>query len=416
MLSSGTSASVPVNTINKIKHFAWRGVSTNGKKVSGTIMGFSESEVREKLSQQNIHIQRVRVTKPSALSKIGNSFTSKDLTAFTRQMATMLQSGVPVVQALHLIAESHKKTEVRSVLIQVCNQVESGTALSKAFSSSSTLFDKFYCDLVSTGEETGHLPEVFARLSLYREKSEELRRKVVKAMIYPTIVVLVATAVTLGMLIFVIPQFAQIFQGFDAELPAFTQMMIDLSEAIRFNGPMIFLSIVAFCVIFSMSMKRSEKFRKKVHQKSLGIPVFGSIFLKTAVARFARTLATTFSAGIPLLQGLESGGQTTTNLYVKEAIFDTKDQTTAGMPLYQALRQTEVFPELMLQMVMIGEESGALDDMLNKCATLYEEDVDNLVDNLGRIIEPFIIVFLGVVVGGLLVAMYLPIFQLGAII
>ncbi len=400
----------------KLKHFAWRGVNGNGKKVRGIMMGYIEGDVREKLAQQQIKLQKIKQTTPSAFSSFGNKMKGTDITAFTRQLATMLNAGVPIVQGLRLIADSHKKAEMRAAVLQVSKQVEAGTSLSKAFSSASSMFDGFYCDLIATGEETGHLPEVFARLAMYREKSEALRKKVVKAMIYPTIVSLVAITVTVGMLVFVIPQFDQIFKSFGAQLPWFTQQVVYLSEFIQATGLYIFAGVIIFILSFSLAMRKSPSFKFQVHKWVLRVPIFGGIFLKASIAKFARTLATTFSAGVPLLSGLRSGAQTTSNLFVKKAIDSAHTQTSAGMPLYIALRQADAFPELMLQMVMIGEESGALDDMLNKNATLYESDVDNVVDNLSQIIEPFIIVILGGVVGGLLVAMYMPIFSMMSVI
>ncbi|WP_087016583.1 type II secretion system F family protein [Thaumasiovibrio subtropicus] len=412
----GSNSEALTSSSNKLKHFAWRGVNSNGKKVRGVMMGYIEGDVREKLAQQHIQPQKIKTTTPSFFSSLGNKMNGSDVTAFTRQLATMLHSGVPVVQALKLIADSHKKAEMRATVLQVSKQVEAGMSLSKAFSSASAKFDNFYCDLISTGEETGHLPEVFSRLAMYREKSEALRKKVVKAMIYPTIVSIVAIAVTVGMLIFVIPQFDQIFKSFNAQLPWFTQQVVDLSNLLQSTGGVITVSIVLFVLAFNIALRKSDSFRYQVHKFSLKIPIFGNVILKATIAKFARTLATTFSAGIPLLSGLQSGAQTTTNLHLKTAIEDAHKQTAAGMPLYIALRQTEVFPELMLQMVMIGEESGALDDMLNKNAALYEDDVDNVVDNLSQIMEPFIIVILGGLIGGLLVAMYMPIFSLMSVV
>ncbi|WP_413111097.1 type II secretion system F family protein [Thaumasiovibrio sp. DFM-14] len=412
MFKAATLPTTDFSASNKLKHYAWRGFNASGKKVRGVMMGYVESDVRDKLAQQKIQIKKIKPTSPSFFSQLGNKMKGSDITAFTRQMATMLHSGVPIVLALKLIADSHKKAEMRAAIAQVSKQVEAGTPLSKAFASASTMFDNFYCDLLATGEETGHLPEVFSRLAMYREKSEALRKKVIKAMIYPSIVTSVAIVVTIGMLLFVIPQFSQIFKTFNAELPWFTQKIIQLSELLQAFGLQIAGLLLAAIIAYKTAMKRNARFRLAVHRLGLKVPIFGDIFLKAAVAKFARTLATTFSAGIPLLSGLESAATTTTNLHIKQAVNSAHQQTSAGMPMYLALRQTDVFPELMLQMVMIGEESGSLDDMLNKNATLYEDDVDNVVDNLGKIIEPFIIVILGTLIGGLLVAMYLPIFDL----
>ncbi|MEF1216916.1 type II secretion system F family protein [Photobacterium damselae] len=401
---------------NKIRYYRWRGVNQGGKKITGVTLGFQEQEVRALLTEQMIQVKKIKRTNPSTLDKIRNQMKSSDATAITRQLATMIESGVPIVQALKLMASSHHKAEVRAVLTQVNTQVEAGASLSKALKSSSPLFDNFYCDLVATGEETGYLGQVFVRLATYREKSEAMRKKVVKAMIYPSMVMLTAISVTILMLVFVIPQFAAIFGSFGAELPWFTRQVLKASDFLINYGGYLAVGLLLALVLYRYSYKRSYSFRLRMARLSLRLPIIGNVVLKATIARFARTLATTFSAGIPLLTGLQSAGKTAGNLHIEEAIMEAHTSAAAGMPLYLSLRQCNVFPELMLQMTMIGEESGSLDDMLNKMASLYENDVDNIVDNLGQILEPLIIIVLGVLIGGLLVAMYMPIFTLMSVI
>ncbi|HIF9100460.1 TPA: type II secretion system F family protein [Photobacterium damselae] len=401
---------------NKIRYYRWRGVNQGGKKITGVILGFQEQEVRAQLTEQMIQVKKIKRTNPSTLDKIRNQMKSSDVTAITRQLATMIESGVPIVQALKLMASSHHKAEVRAVLTQVNTQVEAGASLSKALKSSSPLFDNFYCDLVATGEETGYLGQVFVRLATYREKSEAMRKKVIKAMIYPSMVMLTAISVTILMLVFVIPQFAAIFGSFGAELPWFTRQVLKASDFLINYGGYLAVGLLLALVLYRYSYKRSYSFRLRMARLSLRLPIIGNVVLKATIARFARTLATTFSAGIPLLTGLQSAGKTAGNLHIEEAIMEAHTSAAAGMPLYLSLRQCNVFPELMLQMTMIGEESGSLDDMLNKMASLYENDVDNIVDNLGQILEPLIIIVLGVLIGGLLVAMYMPIFTLMSVI
>ncbi len=401
---------------NKIRYYRWRGVNQGGKKITGVTLGFQEQEVRAQLTEQMIQVKKIKRTNPSTLDKIRNQMKSSDVTAITRQLATMIESGVPIVQALKLMASSHHKAEVRAVLTQVNTQVEAGASLSKALKSSSPLFDNFYCDLVATGEETGYLGQVFVRLATYREKSEAMRKKVIKAMIYPSMVMLTAISVTILMLVFVIPQFAAIFGSFGAELPWFTRQVLKASDFLINNGGYLAVGLLLVLVLYRYSYKRSYSFRLRMARLSLRLPIIGNVVLKATIARFARTLATTFSAGIPLLTGLQSAGKTAGNLHIEEAIMEAHTSAAAGMPLYLSLRQCNVFPELMLQMTMIGEESGSLDDMLNKMASLYENDVDNIVDNLGQILEPLIIIVLGVLIGGLLVAMYMPIFTLMSVI
>ncbi|HIF9076470.1 TPA: type II secretion system F family protein [Photobacterium damselae] len=401
---------------NKIRYYRWRGVNRGGKKITGVTLGFQEQEVRAQLTEQMIQVKKIKRTNPSTLDKIRNQMKSSDVTAITRQLATMIESGVPIVQALKLMASSHHKAEVRAVLTQVNTQVEAGASLSKALKSSSPLFDNFYCDLVATGEETGYLGQVFVRLATYREKSEAMRKKVIKAMIYPSMVMLTAISVTILMLVFVIPQFAAIFGSFGAELPWFTRQVLKASDFLINYGGYLAVGLLLALVLYRYSYKRSYSFRLRMARLSLRLPIIGNVVLKATIARFARTLATTFSAGIPLLTGLQSAGKTAGNLHIEEAIMEAHTSAAAGMPLYLSLRQCNVFPELMLQMTMIGEESGSLDDMLNKMASLYENDVDNIVDNLGQILEPLIIIVLGVLIGGLLVAMYMPIFTLMSVI
>ncbi|MBV1840253.1 type II secretion system F family protein [Photobacterium ganghwense] len=400
----------------KIRYYHWRGVNPSGKKLSGVILGFQEQEVRAKLTEQMIQVKKIRHRSPSTFSKLKNQLKPTDVTTITRQLATMINAGVPVVQALKLMADSHHKAEARATLTQVSVQVESGSSLARAMRNSSPLFDTFYCDLVSTGEQTGHLGQVFDRIATYREKNEAMRKKVIKAMIYPSIVTLTAVGVTVMMLLFVIPQFAGIFNSFGAELPWFTRQVIAASDWLVDSGKYLAILMLLGFITLRYSYQRSAPLRYRWHRSMLKIPVIGEVLLKATVARFARTLATTFSAGIPLLSGLQSAAKTAGNLYIEKAAMEAHSSTASGMPLHIALRQSDVFPELMLQMTMIGEESGSLDDMLNKMAMFYEDDVDNTVDNLGKILEPLIIIFLGTVVGGLLVAMYMPIFKLMSVI
>ncbi|WP_232601488.1 type II secretion system F family protein [Photobacterium carnosum] len=396
----------------KIRYYQWRGVNQAGRKVSGVTMGFQEQEVRHQLTEQMINIKKIKRTSPGTLNRLRNQMKSEDVTMVTRQLATMVESGVPVVQALTLMANSHHKAEMRATLIQVTNQVEAGSSLSKAMRSSSPLFDKFYCDLVDTGEQTGHLGQVFSRIAIYREKAEAMRKKIIKAMIYPSMVSITAILVTVLMLVFVIPQFAAIFSGFGAELPWFTRQVMKASDFLINYGFYLGLGLFFTIISYRYSYRHYYRFHYRMDKLSLKLPIVGEVLLKATISRFSRTLATTFNAGIPLLTGIQSAGKISNNLYIEQAIDEVYNSTAAGMPLYLALRQADVFPELMLQMVMIGEESGALDDMLNKMAQLYEDDVDNTVDNLGQILEPFIIIILGIIIGGLLVAMYMPIFTL----
>ncbi|ELJ8498784.1 type II secretion system F family protein [Vibrio cholerae] len=399
-----------------LKNYRWKGINSNGKKVSGQMLAISEIEVRDKLKDQHIQIKKLKKGSVSLVARLTHRVKSKDITILTRQLATMLTTGVPIVQALKLVGDNHRKAEMKSILAQITKSVEAGTPLSKAMRTASAHFDTLYVDLVETGEMSGNLPEVFERLATYREKSEQLRAKVIKALIYPSMVVLVALGVSYLMLTMVIPEFESMFKGFGAELPWFTQQVLKLSHWVQAYSLWAFIAIAA--TIFGLKALRKNSFQIRLKTSRLGLkfPIIGNVLAKASIAKFSRTLATSFAAGIPILASLKTTAKTSGNVHFETAINEVYRDTAAGMPMYIAMRNTDAFPEMVLQMVMIGEESGQLDDMLNKVATIYEFEVDNTVDNLGKILEPLIIVFLGTVVGGLVVAMYLPIFNLMSVL
>ncbi|WP_336933590.1 type II secretion system F family protein [Vibrio cholerae] len=399
-----------------LKNYRWKGINSNGKKVSGQMLAISEIEVRDKLKDQHIQIKKLKKGSVSLLARLTHRVKGKDITILTRQLATMLTTGVPIVQALKLVGDNHRKAEMKSILAQITKSVEAGTPLSKAMRTASAHFDTLYVDLVETGEMSGNLPEVFERLATYREKSEQLRAKVIKALIYPSMVVLVALGVSYLMLTMVIPEFESMFKGFGAELPWFTQQVLKLSHWVQAYSLWAFIAIAA--AIFGLKALRKNSFQIRLKTSRLGLkfPIIGNVLAKASIAKFSRTLATSFVAGIPILASLKTTAKTSGNVHFETAINEVYRDTAAGMPMYIAMRNADAFPEMVLQMVMIGEESGQLDDMLNKVATIYEFEVDNTVDNLGKILEPLIIVFLGTVVGGLVVAMYLPIFNLMSVL
>lgn len=400
----------------QLKNYRWKGINSSGKFVSGQTLALSESEVRDKLKDQHIQIKKLKRRNVSAITRITQRVKTKDITILTRQLATMLATGVPIIQALKLVADNHRKAEMKSILAQISKGVESGTPISKAMRTASSHFDTLYVDLVATGEQAGNLAEVFERIATYREKSEQLRAKVIKALIYPSMVVLTALAVSYLMLTMVIPQFETMFSGFGADLPWFTQQVLKLSSFTQTYSGITFLLIMV--VVITVKIARKKSFRARLFSSRLGlkIPVIGTVISKASIAKFSRTLATSFSAGIPILSSLKTSAKTANNVHYQQAIDNVYSDTSAGMPIYIAMRNSDCFPEMVLQMVMIGEESGRLDDMLNKIATIYEFEIDNTVDNLGKILEPLIIIFLGVVVGGLVVAMYLPIFNLMSVL
>ncbi|EMA2448047.1 type II secretion system F family protein [Vibrio fluvialis] len=400
----------------ELKNYRWKGVNSTGKKVAGQTLAISEIEVRDKLKEQHIQVRKIKKGSVSVLTRLTNRVKTKDITILTRQLATMLTTGVPIVQALKLVGDNHRKAEMKSILAQITKGVEAGTPISKAMRTASTHFDALYVDLIQTGEQSGNLAEVFERLATYREKSEQLRAKVIKALIYPSMVILVALGVSYLMLTMVIPEFESMFKGFGAELPWFTQQILKLSHGVQAYSAGAFIASLGLVFGIKAARKKSFVVRLKTSQLSLRFPIIGGVLAKAAIAKFSRTLATSFSAGIPILASLKTTAKTAGNVHFETAIQDVHRHTAAGMPMYIAMRNTQAFPEMVLQMVMIGEESGKLDDMLNKVATIYEFEVDNTVDNLGKILEPLIIVFLGIVVGGLVVAMYLPIFNLMSVL
>ncbi|NAZ96590.1 type II secretion system F family protein [Vibrio toranzoniae] len=401
---------------SQLKSYHWRGINSSGKKVSGQTLALTELEVREKLNEQHIQIKKIKKKSISAITRLTHRVKAKDITILTRQLATMLTTGVPIVQAIKLVSDNHRKAEMKSILSHICKGIEAGTPISRAMRTASSHFDELYTDLVATGELSGNLAQVFDRLATYREKSEQLRSKVIKALIYPAMVVLVALSVSYLMLTVVIPEFESMFAGFGADLPWFTQQVLQLSHWMQAYSLYALIAVSVVMVSFKLLRKRSYSLRLTTSRLSLKFPILGTVLSKASIAKFSRTLSTSFSSGIPILTSLKTTAKTAGNLHYEVAIGEVHRETAAGMPMYIAMRNTDVFPEMVLQMVMIGEESGNLDDMLNKVATIYEFEVDNAVDNLGKILEPLIIVFLGTVVGGLVVAMYLPIFNLMSVL
>ena len=324
----------------------------------------------------------------------------------------MLATGIPILQALNMITDSQKNIKVKSILKQISLSVETGQPLSLAMKQASSAFDELLIGLVITGEKTGQLSELFERIATYREKEEQLKAKVHKAMIYPVIVLSVAFIICYLMLSFVIPEFESMFNSFGAELPKFTQQVLQLSYYSQTYGVQFILLALFIYLALKLLSKRSPSIQLKTNQLYLRLPILGNIFCKADISKFSRTLATSFSAGLPILEGLDQASQTAMNLHYQIAIEQASVRTATGIPIHLALQKSDAFPDLMIQMIMIGEESGTLDKMLTKLANMYEFEVDNSVDNLGKAIEPFIMLFLGVIIGGLVVAIYLPIFNL----
>ncbi len=403
-------------TKQELETFLWEGKDKRGKKLKGERAGRNEMLIKAELRQQGIIPSRVR-KKPKALfgGGGGKAIKPKDIAVFTRQLATMLTSGIPLVQSFTIISQATENPRLKKLIVDIRNDVESGTTLSEAFAKHRNYFDELYVNLVEAGESAGVLDQVLASIADYKERIESIKGKVKKAMFYPATVVAVAIAVTLLLLIVVIPQFEEIFQSFGADLPAFTRMIVDASEFMQAQGWwVILLAVGAIWGIFQLK-KRNKKVAHFIDRWSLKMPIIGPVLEKSALARFASTLATTFAAGVPLVDALKTVAGATGNIVYEEAVLQIRDDVATGHQMQLAMQQTGLFPPMLIQMTAIGEEAGSLDAMLLKVANFYEEEVNNTVDALSSLLEPIIIIFIGVVVGGMVVAMYLPIFQMAAV-
>jgi type IV pilus assembly protein PilC len=399
----------------KVFTYQWKGVNRDGQRTSGELKGSTIAEIRSVLKAQGVTPKGVR-KKSAPLWKTEKSITAMDIAMITRQIATMLAAGVPLVTTLELLGRGHEKAKVRELLGIILSDVQSGIPLSDALRPHRRYFDDLYVDLVAAGEHSGSLDAVFDRIATYREKAEQLKSKIKKAMFYPAAVVVVAILVTSLLLLFVVPQFEDIFNGFGAELPAFTQMIIGISRWLQSSWYFFVIAIIIGIWLFKRTHRTSQNFRDRIDQMVLRIPVIGDILHKAAMSRFARTLSTTFAAGVPLIDGLESAAGASGNYVYRKALLKVRQEVMSGMQMNVAMRTTGLFPDMLIQMVMIGEESGGLDEMLNKVANIYEMQVDDAVDGLSSLIEPIMMVVIGTLVGGLIVGMYLPIFQMGNIV
>ncbi|MED5603273.1 MAG: type II secretion system F family protein [Pseudomonadota bacterium] len=402
-------------TAQKPATFTYEGIDRKGSRVKGEITGKGPALVRAELRKQGI--QAKKVVKKREMSLGGKKkIKPMDIALFTRQMATMMKAGVPLVQAFEIVSDGLENPSMREVVLKLKADVESGNNFAGALRQHPRLFDDLYCSLIESGEASGSLETMLDRVALYKEKTEALKQKIKKAVKYPIAVICVAVIVTGILLVKVVPTFQELFEGFGAELPAFTQFVINLSEGLQSNFLMVLLVGAALVIGFTEARKRSQAFHDAVDRTLLRVPVVGPITHKATVARFARTLSTTFAAGVPLIEALDACAGATGNVVYRKAVLQVKEDVATGQQLQFAMRSTGVFPAMALQMTAIGEESGALDAMLGKVATYYEDEVDNLVDGLTSMLEPMIMAILGVLIGGLIIAMYLPIFQLGQVV
>ncbi len=395
--------------------FSWEGTDKKGAKIKGESSGQSPALVKAQLRKQGINPTKVR-KKSASLFSAGKKIKPMDIALFARQMATMMKAGVPLLQSFEIIGEGLDNPNMRKLVDDIKQQVAAGNSFATALRTRPLYFDDLFCNLVDAGEQAGALESLLDRVATYKEKTEALKAKIKKAMNYPIAVVAVAIIVSCILLIKVVPQFQSVFSSFGAELPAFTLFVIGISEGLQEWWYLFLFGLVGSVFALSETTKRSEKFRNWLDRVALKAPVVGDIIYKSSVARFARTLATTFAAGVPLVEALDSVAGATGNIVFKNAVNKVKQDVTSGMQLNFSMRSTGVFPSMAIQMTAIGEESGALDSMLDKVASYYEAEVDNAVDGLTALMEPLIMSVLGVLVGGLIIAMYLPIFQLGAVV
>jgi type IV pilus assembly protein PilC len=395
--------------------FIWNGVDKSGNKISKRIISaHSETVAKAELKRQGFRVTTIKKKpKPLFKSKV-KSITTGDIAVFARQLATMLEAGVPLVQSFDIIGKGHENPSMQDLLLSIKADIEGGNTLAAALKKKPLYFDELFCNLVAAGEQAGVLETLLDKIATYKEKTESIKKKIKKALTYPIAVIVVAFVVTAILLLFVVPVFEELFQSFGADLPAFTRMVIDMSKWLQEWWWIVFGSVGAAVYAFIYFKKRSHQFNHFLDRTILKIPVVGMILNKSAIARFARTLSTMSAAGVPLVEALESVSGACGNIIYADAVLKMREEVATGQRLQFAMTQSNLFPHMVQQMVAIGEESGSMDAMLAKVADFYEEEVDNLIDNLSSLMEPFIMVILGILVGGLIVAMYLPIFKMGA--
>jgi len=397
-------------------NFSWEGTERAGSRTKGEISARSETLARAELRRQGIKVIKIKKKSKPFFSGRKQAITTKDIAIFSRQLATMLSAGVPLVQAFDIVGRGHDNPSMQDLLMSIKADVEGGNTLADSLGKHPEQFDELFCNLVHSGEQAGVLESLLNKIAEYKEKTESIKAKIKKALTYPIAVLVVAFVVTAVLLIFVVPQFEELFHGFGAELPAFTQMVVNMSRFMQKYWWMVLGVIIGIGAVLSNLKRKSKAFNHGLDRLVLGIPVVGVIIRKAAIARFARTLSTMSSAGVPLVEALQSVSGATGNIVYGNSVLVMRDEVATGHQLQHTMRQVGIFPNMVVQMVSIGEESGSLDSMLAKVADFYEEEVDNAVDSLSSLLEPLIMSVLGIIVGGLIIAMYLPIFKLGAVV
>jgi type IV pilus assembly protein PilC len=398
----------------KDTQFIWEGKDKRGHKVRGKALAANEAALRADLRRQGVAATRVKTQ--SAIFKSGGKVTNEDIAVFSRQLATMMSAGIPMVQAFEIIGNGHEKPAMQKLVLDVKANIEGGSTLHESLAKYPLYFDDLFVNLVEAGEQAGALETLLDKIATYKEKTEALKKKIKKALFYPAAVLIVAVVVSIILLIFVIPQFEELFKGFGADLPAFTQMVVNLSRFVQHQGWWMGLVVVAAVYAFFYFYKRSRNMQRGIDRIMLKFPIIGPILQKSAIARFSRTLSTMFAAGVPLVEAMQSVAGATGNIVYEEATLRMKDEVATGQRLQRAMENVGLFPNMVVQMIAVGEESGSLDTMSAKVAEFYEAEVDNAVDSMSSLLEPLIMAILGILVGGMVIAMYLPIFKLGQVV
>src|SRR5262250_1864013 len=407
------AATATVKAIKREIPFAWEGRDKKGARIKGRSLAPDEQTLRAELRRQGVAPSRIRKQRQG---RKGGKVNPGDIAIFSRQLATMLAAGIPLVQAFEIVGAGHEKPAMQKLILDVKSDVEGGTSLHEALGKHPLYFDDLYVNLVEAGEQAGALESLLDKIATYKEKTEALKKKVKKALFYPAAVLVVAVIVTIVLLVFVIPQFEALYKGFGANLPAFTQFVIHISQIVQHDGFFIAMVVGGLVWAFIYFKKRSRAMREFLDRLVLKLPVIGPILNKAAIARYARTLSTMFAAGVPLVEALDSVAGATGNIVYENAVNKMRDEVSTGQRLQRAMENTGLFPNMVNQMIAVGEESGSLDEMYGKVATFYEAEVDNAVDAMSSLLEPLIMMVLGVLVGGLVIAMYLPIFKLGSVV
>ena len=407
------AATATVKAIKREIPFAWEGRDKKGARIKGRSLAPDEQTLRAELRRQGVAPSRIRKQRQG---RKGGKVNPADIAVFSRQLATMLAAGIPMVQAFEIVGAGNEKPAMQRLILDVKAEVEGGTSLHEALAKHPLYFDDLYVNLVEAGEQAGALESLLDKVATYKEKTEALKKKVKKALFYPAAVLAVAVIVTIVLLVFVIPQFEALYKGFGANLPAFTQFVIHISDIVQHDGLFIAMVVGGAAWAFFYFKKRSKAMRELLDRLVLKLPVIGPILNKAAIARYARTLSTMFAAGVPLVEALDSVAGATGNIVYETAVLQMRDEVSTGQRLQRAMENTGLFPNMVNQMIAVGEESGSLDEMSGKVATFYEAEVDNAVDAMSSLLEPLIMLVLGVLVGGLVIAMYLPIFKLASVV